>query len=170
MKNTHVMIGTTAAVIVTAVVAAVVVALKRKRTMTLKLKRTNKTGTYTEGKLYVDGSYYCDTLEDTERTLASSADKVYSETAIPAGTYEVKRHYSPKFQQNMPLLADVPYFTGILIHSGTNSGHTAGCILVGEKSSDGRLNGSTTQKISKDLREKIFAAIDSGKNVTITVK
>lgn len=159
-------------VIVTAVtilVAAIIIAAKRKKNMTLRLKRTKKTGTYTEGKMYIDGKYYCDTLEDTERDLNSASDKIYSETAIPAGEYEVKRYMSPKFQQYMPLLLNVPYFSGILIHSGTNPGHTAGCILVGEKSSDGRLNGNTTQKISKDLRERIFAAIDSGKKVTIAI-
>jgi hypothetical protein len=166
--NKHII---TIVTVITAVIiaAVIIIAAKRKKNMTLNLKRIQKAGAYTEGKLYIDGKYFCDTLEDTERPLNTVNDKVYSETAIPAGTYEVQRYMSPKFQQYMPLLLNVPYFSGILIHSGTNPGHTAGCILVGEKLSDGRLNGNTTQKISKDLRERIFAAIDSGKKVTIAI-
>lgn len=37
----------------------------------LQLKRIFKGSTYTIGKLYVNGEYFCDTLEDTDRGLTS---------------------------------------------------------------------------------------------------
>lgn len=40
--------------------------------MELNLKRIAKTDNYTIGKLYINGKYECDTLEDTDRDLTSS--------------------------------------------------------------------------------------------------
>lgn len=37
--------------------------------MELTLKRIPSTGNYTEGKLYINGVYFCDTLEDKNRGL-----------------------------------------------------------------------------------------------------
>lgn len=57
--------------------------------------------------------------------------KFSKETAIPLGTYMVKRTWSPKFQRDMMLVHDVPGFSGIRIHSGNDEGDTAGCVLIG---------------------------------------
>lgn len=37
--------------------------------MQLRLKRIAKRNTYTIGKLYIDGEYFCDTIEDKDRGL-----------------------------------------------------------------------------------------------------
>ena len=37
--------------------------------MKLVLERTFRGSAYTIGKLYVDGDYFCDTLEDVDRGL-----------------------------------------------------------------------------------------------------
>lgn len=37
--------------------------------MKLTIKRIALRSTYTIGKLYIDGNYFCDTLEDTVRDL-----------------------------------------------------------------------------------------------------
>jgi len=37
--------------------------------MKLKLRRTYKGEAYTIGHLYINGKYFCDTLEDTDRGL-----------------------------------------------------------------------------------------------------
>ena len=50
---------------------------------------------------------------------------------IPAGTYEVRITYSPKFGKNLPLLIGVPGRDGIRIHTGNKPEHSLGCILVG---------------------------------------
>ena len=56
--------------------------------MLLEVKRLYKKETYTIGVLIVDGTKFSDTLEDKVRDL-NSEKKVYGETAIPAGKYNV---------------------------------------------------------------------------------
>lgn len=112
--------------------------------MKIKVDRIYKGESYTIGKMYLNGEYFCDTLEDAIRPV-----KIPNETAIPAGTYKVEVTYSPRFKRNLPLLVDVPNYTGIRIHEGSNKDHTSGCILVGFNTSKGILSDS--RKISDQL-------------------
>ena len=117
--------------------------------MILHLIRTARKADYTIGKLFVDGRYFCDTLEDTDRGLtmtgADPTRKIRKLTAIPAGFYEIDLNtQSPKYaaqgwarelcDAKMPRLKDVPLFGGILIHPGNKPADTEGCILVGVNS------------------------------------
>ena len=129
--------------------------------MKLRLERTYNCKTYCIGHLYIDGKYYCDTIEDKDRGLTQSMPlyeikkiKVKSQTAIPAGTYRVTLNVkSPKFSQKqyyyqfcqgyMPRLLNVPGFDGILIHRGTNQDSSAGCIIVGWNKVKGMVVDST---------------------------
>lgn len=117
--------------------------------MELKLNRIFK-GEYTIGKLYIDGVYFCDTLEDKVREV-----KIKHETAIPYGRYRVIIARSFRFQKDMPLLLDVPNFQGILIHSGNDKEDTSGCILVGGNKVKGQVINSRNTFI------KLFALISS---------
>lgn len=117
--------------------------------MELKLTRIAKRSTYIIGKLYIDGVFFSDTLEDKDRDLNHDGDldepgeeKVYAQTAIPAGTYEVIVNWSNRFQRNMPRLLNVPGFDGILIHNGITELNTAGCLLVGKNTIKGQLTES----------------------------
>lgn len=116
--------------------------------MKIKVDRIYKGESYTIGKMYLNGEYFCDTLEDAIRPV-----KIPNETAIPAGTYKVEVTYSPRFKRNLPLLVDVPNYTGIRIHNGSNKDHTSGCILVGFNTSKGKLTDS--RKTSDQLTEKL---------------
>ena len=116
--------------------------------MKIKVDRIYKGESYTIGKMYLNGEYFCDTLEDAIRPV-----KIPNETAIPAGIYKVEVTYSPSFKRNLPLLVDVPNYTGIRIHNGSNKDHTSGCILVGFNTSKGILSDS--RKISDQLTEKL---------------
>ncbi len=113
----------------------------------LKLERFFFGENYTIGRLYVNGEYFCDTLEDRVRDLTKEK-KVYGETAIPAGTYEVRVTWSPTFKRNLPLLLGVPHFTGIRIHRGNTNKDTLGCILVGENKVKGMVINSTGYELS----------------------
>ena len=93
--------------------------------MTLVLTRRWQTGDTTMGTLTVDGSPLCYTLEDVVREV-----KIPGETAIPAGTYVVTMHQSPRFGR-VPKIHDVPGFTDVLCHAGNTAKDTAGCVLVG---------------------------------------
>ena len=102
--------------------------------MILTLDRKYKLPTYTIGKLYIDGEYFCDTLEDKDRGLTDdmtvseiSKIKIKNETAIPTGTYSITLNIvSPRFSVSsfykqvcngkLPRILNVKGFDGILIH------------------------------------------------------
>lgn len=110
--------------------------------MELKLVRDYLAQGYTHGKLYVNGVFQCYTLEDTDRELERGGKKVYGRTAIPLGKYPVVVNRSTRFKVDMPLLVDVPQFTGIRIHPGNTAEDTEGCILVGEIRSKASIGNS----------------------------
>lgn len=141
--------------------------------MKLTLKRIALRSTYTIGRLYVDGNYFCDTLEDTVRDLNKNGKfdngekKVYGKTAIPYGTYEIKWTYSPRFKKYTPQLMNVPSFSGIRIHAGNSAQNTQGCLLLGQNKKVGMVLNSrvTINKFYPMIKE----ACSKGK-VTIEIK
>lgn len=140
--------------------------------MTLTLDRKYKLPTYTIGKLYIDGEYFCDTLEDKDRGLTDSMSvseisklKIKGETAIPTGKYKVTVTYSNRFKKMMPLINDVKGFAGIRIHSGNNNSNTEGCVLPGFNKVKGQVVNS------KDTYNKLFSKIQAVVNKeTITIE
>lgn len=118
--------------------------------MKIFVDRKYKKEKYTIGKMYIDGEYFCDTLEDTVRPKGV---KIYGETAIPASTYKVVLSYSPKFKRVLPEVLSVPMFTGIRIHRGNYPADTLGCILVGKNKIVGGLTESADTEIK--LMEKL---------------
>lgn len=126
--------------------------MEQQKEFNLTLKRTYPLDNYTIGELYIEGEYYCDTLEDTVRE-----EKIAGKTAIPYGKYEVIVNRSPRFKRDLPLLLDVPNFEGIRIHRGNTDKDTSGCILVGENKVVGKVINSTEKEeyITKLLKEAI---------------
>lgn len=116
--------------------------------------------TYTIGSMYLNDKYFCDTLEDTVRDLHTEKDKVYGETAIPAGTYKVTLDMSPRFKRVLPRLHNVPFFEGILIHRGNTAKDTHGCILVGENKVKGQVINSTKAELELMTELKKYDEID----------
>ena len=142
--------------------------------MNLTLKRLNLTPNYTEGELYVNGVYFCKTLEDTNRDLNKNGQfdnnekKVYGETCIPYGKYKVILSYSPKFKRELPEILEVPDFQGIRIHRGNKISDTLGCVLCGEKVVNGVLQNSTPYE--KKLVSILKDAISKGETINLTIK
>ena len=99
--------------------------------MELKLIRETFTEKSTIGSLYVNGIFFCYTLEDKDRKLESGGVKEYAKTAIPRGKYKVINSFSNRFKKYLPELVNVPQFAGIRIHAGNTADHSEGCILVG---------------------------------------
>lgn len=118
--------------------------------MNITVKRIFKGPKYTIGKLYIDGKYFCDTLEDTVR---APGVKIPGKTAIPTGKYKIKLTESLRFGRLMPRLMDVPGFTGVLIHSGNTAEDTEGCILVGKN----RVKGKVLD--SRETFQKLFTML-----------
>ena len=137
--------------------------------MNLLVDRIFLGDSYTIGKLYVNGDYFCDTLEDTVRDLKSDGSgKVYGETAIPAGTYNVIVNRSPKFRRLLPRLLNVPFFEGILMHAGNLAKDSYGCILVGKNNKKGMVLES--KKYETLLVQTLQGAVNRGEKITITIK
>nr|DAH00817.1 MAG TPA: Protein of unknown function (DUF2778) [Crassvirales sp.] len=152
--------------------------------MELLLTRTAKEPDYTIGKLYINGVYFCDTLEDTDRGLKSTmalgdiqTKKIYGKTAIPTGTYSIDIDtVSPKFKDRtwakfcngkLPRLLDVKGYEGVLIHVGNKPEDTLGCILVGHNKAKGQVLESTVvfQKLYNLMLEKKLL----GEKLVITI-
>jgi hypothetical protein len=60
---------------------------------------------FTEGMLYINGEYFCDTLEHVDRGLKQTMHesiikqkKVYGKTCVPSGIFKVSLYKSPKFK------------------------------------------------------------------------
>ena len=133
--------------------------------MKLQLKRLHRKPEYTIGKLYIDGVYFCDTVEDVDRGLYSymnvgeiSKIKVKDETAIPYGKYKVRLSMSPRFKKILPEIMNVPGFTGVRIHNGNWASDSSGCIIVGKNTVKG---GVTQSKVTMSkLMEKLKGQTD----------
>lgn len=149
--------------------------------MKLLLKRMAKMEKYTIGKLYIDGKYFSDTLEDTDRNLTSTMSKdeivkvkVYGKTAIPTGTYVVdmntvspkfgKRSWAQPYEGKVPRLQDVPGYEGVLIHPGNTADDTSGCILVGRN----KVKGQVVE--SQNTFHSLMNILKGDNDITITIE
>ena len=158
---------------------------KRKKKMELTLERKYRKDAYTIGKLYINGKYFCDTVEDKDRDLYQGMSlediervKVYGETAIPYGRYRITmKRKSPKYSKKkqyakcegyLPCLLNVPGFSGILIHVGNWATDSCGCILPGENKVKGGVANSTVWfwKLYELLKE----ADERGEEIWITIQ
>lgn len=141
--------------------------------MKLELKRIALKPNYTIGKLFINGTYYCDTIEDKVIDLNKNGKfddgltKVMHQTAIPYGTFKVVVNHSPKFNRELPRLLDVPYFEGILIHNGSDQNSSSGCIIVGENKTVGKVTNSTFYM--NNLTARIKDAQNKGETTTIAI-
>lgn len=133
--------------------------------MNLEVVRFQCGATCTIGELLVNGEHECWTLEDVVRP---NGQKVYGETAIPYGRYRVLITFSNRFQRDLPLLVDVPDFSGIRIHPGNSAAETHGCLLVGTTHTGTAVQNSRVA--FNTLFPKIRDAIRQGQEVWITYK
>ena len=136
--------------------------------MYIQLIRESFTSKSTEGKLFCNGEFVCYTLEDKDRFLEEGInEKVYGETAIPRGTYEVVLSRSNRFKKILPEVLEVPGYTGVRIHSGNKPEDSEGCILVGLKNTkvDDDWVGS-----SKLALEKLMNALEKDNSGIITLE
>jgi len=143
--------------------------------MKLRLRRRYLAPDYTIGSLFIDDEYLCDTIEDKVRDMNKDGDlddpgeeKVYAETAIPYGVYGMDLTMSPKFGRVLPLIRDVPHFTGIRIHRGNTAKDSAGCILPGENKIKGQVIKSTKYELA--IIERMLYEIRLGRQIWIEIE
>ena len=145
--------------------------------MKLEILRFNSSDDFTSGLLFdvTDNKrkFLCYTLEDQAQTT-----KVYGETRIPAGTYNLTLRteggfhtrylakFGGEFHKGMIYVNDVPDFEYILWHIGNTDDDTAGCLLLG-KTQQANFIGSSGDAY-KDVYPKVRDAILYGEKVTAT--
>lgn len=125
--------------------------------MKLLLKRVVKADTYTMGELFIDGEYFCDTLEDKVRIENCDCSfKIFAKTCIPEGEYRIEFVWWEKHQKIYPKLIHVPCFEGILIHAGNSDRDSEGCILVGKCEERGKIvrSGYTFLQLMNRIRSE----------------
>ena len=154
--------------------------------MELILIRKYRKENYCIGELYVNGIFFSNTLEDKVRDVNKNGKfdngeyKVYAETAIPYGEYEITLDVvSPKFSKyqfykevcngKLPRLLNVPNFEGILIHCAEGpkgADLLQGCIAVGSNTIKGGLTNC------KETFKKLYSILDKANknNEKITIK
>lgn len=151
--------------------------------MELIVDRKWKKPNYTISNLTINGKWFCNVIEDTDRGLKDTMTleqiksiKKSSLTAIPSGKYKVTLDVvSPKFSTKpyykqvcngkLPRLLNVKGFDGILIHVGNTEKNSAGCLIVGENKVKGQVINSkaTFERLYKEL-------LKDKNNITIEIK
>lgn len=121
----------------------------------INVERFDKSAFYTLSKFYINGEFAGYGIEDPVRD-----EKIFGETAIPAGTYTLRLTHSPKFSKEyyrdnegnlilankrkttalqrqynaaheLVLIDNVPNYSRVLIHWGNTTKDTHGCYLIG---------------------------------------
>lgn len=153
--------------------------------MEITVERKYKKPAYTIDKWYINGTFFSDGLEDPDRGLTSTMTleeinkkKVYGQTAIPTGTYEVKmtysnrlhgRAYAKKYGGKLPELMNVKGYEGVRIHPFNKAQETLGCLSVGKNNIKGAVTNATAY-FYKLIDNYILPAIKRGEKITITIK
>ena len=141
--------------------------------MELLLSRLKFYDTHTTGQLYVNGEFFCFTLEDIIREVDNksiSEWKIKNETAIPQGRYKVTLEMSGRFGPDTLTVNQVPGFQYIRMHSGNTDKDTEGCIILGYKLTPlGIIQFGTTRPAVFDLKGKVRQALRT-EEVWITIK
>lgn len=148
--------------------------------MEIRVRRIALKDTYTIGKMYIDGEYFCDCCEDRVRDLRKET-KIPNKTAIPYGTYEItmdvkstkfsnfeKYPWAKEYDGYIPRLTNVPLFLGVLIHPGNDEQDTSGCLLCGENKVVGKVINST-KTFQRLMNEHLIPAKNRGEKIYITI-
>jgi hypothetical protein len=128
-----------------------------KKIINLELLRYSDANECTQGLLFLNGLFFCHTLEDEFKEK-----KVAGETRIPEGTYKLGlqladtpltikyRERYPAFFKHHIEITNIPDYSGVYLHPGTNHEHTRGCPLVG-----GNIGNNTVEagKLTNSARD-----------------
>lgn len=138
--------------------------------MKIEILRNQGTKNFTEGKLYVDGKFECFTIEDEDRKLESGGTKIYGQTAIPKGTYNITISKSNRFKRFLIEILKVDQFEGIRIHAGNSSKDTEGCIIVGSTNNKDDDDWIGASRVAYEiLHKKVRTALSNQEKVTLEI-
>lgn len=147
--------------------------------ITLTVLRYSDDGTTTVGLLYLNGFFYCYTLEDAHRDV-----KIAGGTRIPSGKYEIDfnradteltlkyRNASPDWFTYHIEIKNIPGFQGVYIHNGGTHQDTEGCLLVSDNLSvsDAAKSLTNSKNTFKRLYTYLKTEMEKGTKVRIIVR
>lgn len=125
----------------------------------LLIYRETFTEKSTAGSLYINGDFFCYTLEDVSR---GRGIKLMERTSIPEGTYLVDITESTRFKREMPMIFNQPNryqliaggieFKGVRLHGGNTHVNTAGCPLIAfNRLTDDLIQGTAEKQLTERL-------------------
>lgn len=153
-----------------------------------KVVRQKLTKDYSQGEFYVNGEKLCDTLEaydpgiyndnvtSAEVKKLKEKQKIQTESktkyiAVARGRYKVVHHFrngpGPKRTYYCGLLTGTVGRAGILIHNGSDTSYTQGCILLGKKTGEGKQ--TNTYEYMNQVAEIIRQVYNNNHKCYITV-
>lgn len=141
--------------------------------MNLLLIRFDAQEDRTIGRLELGDGRHFWTLEDAIREVHGQPVetwKIYGQTAIPSGKYQVIVDHSQRFGRDLPRLINVPGFAGIRIHSGNVPEDTEGCILVGKSLSEDGREIRDSRAAMGELLNLLDTALAAGQEIEIEVR
>ena len=109
--------------------------------MLIRLIRNKPQGKAITGRLIIDGTFFCNTLERVGYQILALC-------------YHVAVTQSPKFKRLLPIVQNVPNRSGIRIHRGTKPEHSTGCILVVADNKQTGINNNNTNVREAIVRPK----------------
>lgn len=124
----------------------------------IRLEDNRSHGTF--GKLRINKSVFCDTLEPTDRENKKNI------SSIPVGQYICSRVLSNKYNETFEV-CDVEDRSNILFHWGNFDDNTQGCILVGNGISN--IDGRKAVLQSKDTFKRFMRSMDHVDTFHLTI-
>lgn len=132
--------------------------------MKLILQRVALQATYTQGYLFIDNRYFCDTLE--AKVLKSGRDRKDSRlVAIPKGKYQIVMHYSNRYKRFVPTIFE--YGKCYMFQQGSKPKDAQG-IIVGKNAPVGWIEES--ENYLQRLISRIHHAIRGGERVILEIR
>lgn len=153
--------------------------------MEILVDRKWKKDKYTIGNVYINGIFFSNTMEDPDRGLTQKMTleeirkkKIYGETAIPSGEYDIKLTYSTKFASRawgkkysgkVPEITNVKGYSGVRIHPLNSAADSLGCIGFGKNDKVGWISNSTNYYYNF-MDKYLLPALKKGERVKLTIK
>lgn len=127
--------------------------------MKIAVERRWLTPESTIGEMYIDGEFFCFTLEPPVMPVPVKP------RAIPEGTYRLTLRESDKFKRILPHVENVPDFIGIMIHNGNVPADTEGCCLVGNSRGTNFIGNSKVTLLRLLMRLGFTGVVSAGEKL-----
>ncbi len=138
--------------------------------MHLKLIRNTFTKETTIGDLYIDGKFFCHTLESRNKNLNQNDSlfkikfaNLFKSCAIPTGIYKIDLNVKINFGKLLPQILNVKGYKSVVIHRCCFISPPKGSISVGYKA------GNNSLFISKTIEQDLIDLLLNDDIITLEI-